>query len=95
MIRPPLPRWLALPAGAAGLFLLVPLLALLVRVPWTTLPSLLTAPGSVDALWLSLRTCALTTLQPPRHNEWYSHDEHGSAASRHVRNAPNAPGWSQ
>ena len=62
MIRPSLPRWLVLPAGAAGLFLCIPLVALLARVPWASLPSLLTAPASVDALWLSLRTCALTTV---------------------------------
>jgi molybdate transport system permease protein len=62
VIRPPLPRWLALPAGVAAVFLAVPLLALLARVPWGGLPALLGAPAAVDALWLSLRTCALTTL---------------------------------
>ncbi|HQZ00274.1 MAG TPA: ABC transporter permease [Propionicimonas sp.] len=62
MIRPPLPRWLALPATAAAIFLAVPLLAMLVRVPWSGLPRLLTTPAAVDALWLSLRTCTLTTL---------------------------------
>jgi molybdate transport system permease protein len=62
MTRPPLPRWLLLPVTAAVVFLGVPLVALLARVPWTRLPTLLSAPAAVDALWLSLRTCALTTL---------------------------------
>jgi molybdate transport system permease protein len=62
MIRPPLPRWLLLPAAAAAVFLAVPLLALLARVPWARLPSLLAAPEAIDALWLSLRTCVVTTL---------------------------------
>ncbi len=62
MIRPALPRWVALPAGAAAVFLAVPLLAMLARVPFADLPRLLTAPEAVDALWLSLRTCTLTTL---------------------------------
>jgi len=62
VIRPQLPRWLLLPAAAAAVFLAVPLLALLARVPWAGLPAILSAPAAVDALWLSLRTCALTTL---------------------------------
>ena len=62
MTRPPLPRWLLLPVTAAVVFLCVPLVALLARVPWSRLPALLSAPAAVDALWLSLRTCALTTL---------------------------------
>ena len=62
MIRPPLPRWLLLPVTAAVVFLAVPLVALLARVPWMRLPALLSAPAAVDAFWLSLRTCAVTTL---------------------------------
>jgi molybdate transport system permease protein len=62
MIRPPVPRWLLLPVAAAVVFLAVPLVALLARVPWTRLPALLSAPAAVDAFWLSLRTCAVTTL---------------------------------
>ena len=56
-----LPRWLALPAAAAGLLLGVPLLAMLSRVPWGRLPSLLTAPAALDALRLSLATCLVST----------------------------------
>lgn len=62
VVRPALPRWLVVPAGAAAVFLAVPLLALLARVPWDRLPGLLSTPAAVDALWLSLRTCALTTI---------------------------------
>lgn len=62
MIRPALPRWIALPATAAAVVLAVPLLAMLVRVPWDRLPALLGTPAALDALWLSLRTCALATL---------------------------------
>lgn len=62
MTRPALPAWLVLPAGAAAVFLAVPLLALLGRVPWSRLPGLLSAPAALDALALSLRTCALSTL---------------------------------
>ena len=62
MIRPSLPRWLLLPVAAAVVFLAVPLVALLARVPWTRLPALLSAPAAVEAFWLSVRTCAVTTL---------------------------------
>ena len=62
MIRPALPRWVVLPAAAAAVFLAVPLVAMLFRVPWARLPALLAAPEATDALWLSLRTCTLTTL---------------------------------
>ncbi|MCB0910270.1 MAG: molybdate ABC transporter permease subunit, partial [Propionibacteriaceae bacterium] len=62
MIRPALPRWVAVPALAAAVFLAVPLLAVLARVPWSQLPALLATPSATDALWLSLRTCTLTTL---------------------------------
>lgn len=62
MIRPALPRWVVLPAAAAAVFLAVPLVAMLFRVPWARLPALLAAPEAIDALWLSLRTCTLTAL---------------------------------
>ncbi len=61
MIRPPLPRWLALPAAFAAIFLAVPLVAMLVRVPWSRFPALLATSSSLDALWLSLRTCVAST----------------------------------
>ncbi|MGB7964089.1 MAG: ABC transporter permease [Propionicimonas sp.] len=62
MIRPALPRWVAVPATAAAVFLAVPLLAMLARVPWARLPAVLAAPAAIDALLLSLGTCLLSTL---------------------------------
>jgi len=53
-----LPRWLFVPAAAALALIALPLVGLLSRVPWARLPALLTLPESVDALALSLRTCA-------------------------------------
>src|SRR4029079_10533968 len=43
------------------LFLVLPLLGLLVRAPWTTLPRRLAEPGVLTALGLSLRTATLAT----------------------------------
>jgi len=54
----PLPGWLFVPAGVALVFVAVPILGLLSRVPWTRLPELLATAESLDALALSLRTCA-------------------------------------
>jgi len=55
--RPPWP--LAVPAGVAVAFLALPLLALLVRAPWSRLPQLLEGAGLASALRLSL-ICAST-----------------------------------
>lgn len=55
------PPWaLGVPAAVAAFFLLVPLLGLLVRAPWSDLPTLLGTPAVLDALRLSLvsATCA-------------------------------------
>ena len=52
-----LPAVLYLPAALAVAFLLLPLLALVVRAPWRTLPDLLVRPEVGDALRLSL-VCA-------------------------------------
>ena len=48
------PWQLRVPAAIAAAFLVLPLLALLVRVPWSTLPHLLTEPIVGEALRLSL-----------------------------------------
>jgi molybdate transport system permease protein len=53
---------LAVPAALAVLFLVLPLLAMLVRAPWTQLPRLLVETRAVDALRLSLLTASVTTL---------------------------------
>jgi molybdate transport system permease protein len=55
----PLP--LLLPAGLALAFLVLPLVGLLVRAPWSTLPERLTEPGVLTALRLSLVTATVAT----------------------------------
>ncbi|MFD5427040.1 ABC transporter permease [Streptomyces sp. NPDC127084] len=52
--RPPAPLALAVPALAAVAFLLLPLVAILVRTPWSELTDHLTSPGTTEALTLSL-----------------------------------------
>lgn len=49
-------------AGVAIAVLLLPLVGLLVRAPWSTLADQLTAPGILDALRLSLVTATLSSL---------------------------------
>jgi len=56
------PRWLAVPAAAGLLFLLVPLTALVARVQWSTLWSDVTSEAARSALGLSLATGAVATL---------------------------------
>jgi molybdate transport system permease protein len=46
----------------AGLFVLLPLTALLTRVQWSQFWSLVTSESSRAALWLSLRTAAASTV---------------------------------
>jgi molybdate transport system permease protein len=55
------PLALAVPALIGLAFLVLPLVGLLVRAPWTTLPQRLTEPGILAALRLSLLTATLAT----------------------------------
>jgi molybdate transport system permease protein len=57
--RAPLP--LLIPAGIGVVFLVLPLLGLLVRAPWSDLVGQLTAPGVGAALRLSLLSATLAT----------------------------------
>ena len=57
-----IPRWIALPAACAVLFLLVPFIALLLRIDWVQFPHLFTQALGSQALALSLRTCIASTL---------------------------------
>ena len=57
-----IPRWIALTAACAVLFLLVPFIALLVRIDWVQFPHLFTQALGSQALALSLRTCLASTL---------------------------------
>ena len=56
-----LPPLLLLPAALALAFLVLPLFALLVRAPWTTLPDRLASPGVGQALQLSLVSATSAT----------------------------------
>ncbi|GAA3754693.1 ABC transporter permease [Micromonospora maritima] len=60
--RQRVPVALLVPAGLGLLFLVLPLVGLLVRAPWTTLPRRLTEPGVLTALRLSLETASAATL---------------------------------
>ena len=55
------PVALRVPAAIGVAFLLVPLLAVLVRAPWAALPRLVTTPTVRDALGLSLVTATTAT----------------------------------
>lgn len=55
------PRWILAPAALAVLLVGVPLLGLLARVPWDRVPALLATPAALDALRVSLTTCAAAT----------------------------------
>lgn len=56
------PAVLLIPAALAVVFLVLPLVALLIRAPWSTLGSLLAEPAVRQALRLSLISASLATL---------------------------------
>ncbi len=55
------PRWLLVPAALGATFVLLPLVAVLLRTPWGRFGELLTSAASQEALWLSLRTATAST----------------------------------
>lgn len=57
-----LPRVLAVPALVGLAMLVLPLVALVARVDWTTVWGDVVSPESLDALWLSVRTGVVATL---------------------------------
>lgn len=59
--RNPLPAWALIPAAAGAALIMAPILAMATRVPWRDFPALVTAPSSLAALGLSLRTAAAAT----------------------------------
>lgn len=59
-VRPPLP--IAALAAACALFLLLPLVALVLRAPWGRLAEEFARPEIGAALWLSLRVSLVATL---------------------------------
>ncbi|MFC7404341.1 ABC transporter permease [Georgenia alba] len=58
---PGLPRTALLLALLGALLVAVPVLGLLLEVPWPRLPALLTSEASLAALWLSVRTSVAAT----------------------------------
>lgn len=56
------PRWLLIPASIGIALILVPILAIVLRVSWDEFPALVTSPSSVSALMLSLRTAGASTV---------------------------------
>ncbi|MEU2777732.1 ABC transporter permease [Streptomyces sp. NPDC007162] len=61
-VRTAVPLPLLLPGAVALAFLLLPLAALLLRAPWSSLPSLLTSPDVWQALQLSLFSATAATV---------------------------------
>ncbi|MEV7934411.1 ABC transporter permease [Curtobacterium sp. NPDC089185] len=59
--RTPVPWWLPVPAVVGGLFVVVPVLAMVGRVDWSSFVALVTSPASTTALGLSLGTAAAAT----------------------------------
>lgn len=57
-----MPRWLAPFAVAAAALIAIPVVAVIVRVDWSSFGSLVTSRASTDALGLSLRTSAVATV---------------------------------
>ena len=57
-----LPGWLYLPALLGTAFVLLPLVAIVAKVDWAHFGGLVTSESSRDALLLSLRTSAATTV---------------------------------
>jgi molybdate transport system permease protein len=57
-----LPRWLFVPAAVGALFVVLPLVAVVARVDWPDFLSLVTSESSREALKLSLRTSAASTV---------------------------------
>jgi molybdate transport system permease protein len=51
-----LPRWVLIPAAAGALFVILPLIAMAVRVQWSDFWGLLTSESSLSALRLSVQT---------------------------------------
>jgi len=56
-----LPVWVFVPAALGGLFIVLPLVAMLLRVRWGQFWSLITSESALAALQLSLKTSAAST----------------------------------
>jgi molybdate transport system permease protein len=56
------PRWVLIPAAVGAAFIVLPLVAMASRVDWGSFFSLISSDSSRTALWLSLRTSAVSTV---------------------------------
>lgn len=56
------PRWVLIPAALGAAFIVLPLVAMASRVDWANFVSLISSDSSRTALWLSLRTSAVSTV---------------------------------
>lgn len=56
-----LPRWVYVPALLGAAFVLLPLVAIVAKVDWSSFVTLITSEASRDALGLSLRTATAST----------------------------------
>jgi molybdate transport system permease protein len=61
-VTPALPRWIYLPAAIGAVFVVLPLVAVVVKVDWTRFWTLIASDSSTAALLLSLKTAAASTL---------------------------------
>lgn len=59
---PGLPPWVPLLAVVGAALVVLPLAGMATAVDWAHFLELVTSPASLDALWLSLRTAAMSTL---------------------------------
>ena len=57
-----LPGWIFVPALLGGVFIVLPLVAMLARVQWSSFWELVTSESSIAALWLSLKTSTASTI---------------------------------
>ncbi len=57
-----LPRWIYLPAAVTAAFIVLPLVAMILRVDRTSFLSLITSESSLTAMGLSLRTALASTV---------------------------------
>jgi molybdate transport system permease protein len=62
LIQVGLPTWIYLPAAVGALFVIVPLVAILLKIDWAHFIPLVTSESSRAALGLSLKTAAASTL---------------------------------
>ncbi|OOK77645.1 putative membrane protein [Mycobacterium kansasii] len=57
-----LPRWVYLPAAAGTVFVVLPLIAIALKVDWPNFWSMIASASSKTALVLSLKTAAASTM---------------------------------